>query len=165
MTAFGMIQRQQDGEGGPSRIQWGSGGGVSIPRAAPRPIQKRFSWAPKGPLVIQKSTTPVPFVNRPGPDGEAIVNRLPPVVVDAPDPVSLATSFQLASPIPATNSAPDTLPPILPADVASQPKAAGTKAAGLAGFFDQELIPGVKNLYLAGGVGALLLLLLLMRKK
>ncbi|MDP1832627.1 MAG: hypothetical protein Q8K67_11255 [Geothrix sp.] len=32
------------------------------------------------------------------------------------------------------------------------------------GFFDQELIPGVKNLYLAGGAAALLLVLM-MRKK
>lgn len=159
MTAFGMISRLSSDE-------LTEGRAVRPMPEPPRPMnpategaaprllpdvetnKKRWNWDSKGPLVIQKGTI-VPFVNRPAQ-----------VVGDAPDPVSLATSIQLASPILPSNSGPDNLPPILPAEVVPQPK-----AAGLAGFFDQELIPGVKNLYLIGGVGGLLLLLLIMRKK
>jgi hypothetical protein len=171
VTAFGMISFLSMDE----RVEGRAGRPMPAPRSglalrrpvnpvregiAPRPkpggeaIQKRWNWAPKGPLVIQKGTTPVPFVNRPAP----VVDT--PTLVQLPASVPLATSFQPISPVPAINSATD-LPPILPAEVVPPPK-----AAGLPGFFDQELIPGEKNLYLAGGaVGVMLLLVVLTRKK
>lgn len=143
MTAFGMISRFSMDEGIADR------GGRLNPRAI---NPKRWNWNPKGPLVIQKA---VPVFNSPAPIADTPALDLIPASIPMP------TRFQPLDATSATKKNAGDLPPILPVETPMKPK-----ATGVAGFFDQELIPGVKNLYLAGGaVGVVLLLVLLTRKK
>lgn len=147
MTAFGMISKMQLDDGrGPFRVRGWSGGGAGV-KSMPKPTTLTYQKA-----VVVDAPTP-----RPQPVVEAFVKRSAPAVLDPPTPLPQPTTIQTLSPSPTASTSPD-LPPILPAAPVAPPKAAG--------FLDQELIPGVKNLYLAGGaLGLVVLLALFSRKK
>lgn len=153
---------------------------------APRPMppqsgvfRKFLALAPRPPAAPAIS----PFKQRIAPvmadgpvKGESIiVPSLPPSQTTFVAPKMAAPVLPVAAPAPgvqiqvATIQGPGlkTAPPVSlpePRPASQEAPATDYQPKG-PGFFDQELIPGVKNLYLAAATGGLLLLLLVMGKR
>jgi len=156
MTAFGMIARDFADEPRAQVKQITQS--VTNQVATPPPIIQARQRAFETP-AIQKvikfipAAKSVPFADDfPSYVKTAYVQPAP----AAPEPMQASLPITTPPPIATTPE----LPPVIPAKEPSLPI---NSAATAPGFLDQELIPGIRNLWLLAGAGGLLLLTVLLK--
>lgn len=193
MTAFGMIPNRQSMDEQASGVIGRSAVGPAT-RLMPAPegiaprtlvpqgrvIKKLWGLLPKPPAApaVNPFKRLIAPIMADGPvKGESII--VPSLIQSQPTfvvPQVAAPVMQVAKPAPgvqiqtATIQGPGT-PSLKPAVPTSEPRPTAQETPDTAyqpkgpGFFDQELIPGVKNLYLAAATGGLLLLMVMWKRK